>query len=402
MVIFAKYSNERRRSLRIRTEILEEGGSRKIRKTAADPEAWKHIEMIYERFLWLEKEFAGTIFRVNECEMCSGGITFPWLEGETLEEVLDRLLFRHDIQGVTEKMQQYFEVLTAEDTLEEFTVTPEFEQIFGSVSFERSQKSRKVSDIDMIFSNAICCKEGYELIDYEWTFDFPIPVNYVVYRCLYYYILGNAKRDELTGRELYRHFGISRQEQEQFARMEQRFQSYILGGYTPVWKLYDDISDGVIDVLPQVAKESSAQNCRTVEVYYDDGRGFGTWNWKKFRVPQGKVSLEIPVPEGTKTVRMDPYGAECVVRMEKLLLNGEQTAFTSNGTRADNGDFIFDTEDPQILCEVNRGGILHAEFYAEPLDGLCREMILNQHGKIRWMEQTKAWRLYRKLKGTRQ
>ena len=38
-------------------------------------------------------------------------------------------------------------------------------------------------------------------------------------------------------------------------------------------------------------------------------------------------------------------------------------------------------------------------FRAEPIDGLAREVLLNQSGQLAWMEQTKVWKAYRKLKG---
>ena len=36
--------------------------------------------------------------------------------------------------------------------------------------------------------------------------------------------------------------------------------------------------------------------------------------------------------------------------------------------------------------------------YADKLTGLVRETVLAQNGRIRWMEQTKAWKLYQKIK----
>ena len=37
----------------------------------------------------------------------------------------------------------------------------------------------------------------YYLIDYEWTFDFPIPVKYVIYRIIHYYIECNSIRKKI-------------------------------------------------------------------------------------------------------------------------------------------------------------------------------------------------------------
>jgi hypothetical protein len=279
-------------------------------------------------------------------------------------------------------------------------MTPEFVEVFGKMEFAGGQKCRRISDIDMIFSNVIRTADGPELIDYEWTFDFPVPLAFLRYRCLYYYILGNAKREKLKEAGLYEQFGIDPAMQKQFAAMEQQFQKYMLGSYCPVWKLYAEISDGVIDVLPLTDRESRARVRRSVEVYFDDGRGFGTWNWKKYRIPQeGRVTLQIPLPEGTHCVRLDPSTERCILRIESLRQNGCDLPYTTNGVPARNGDVIFDLPDPQIYFEVTGNTAVEAVFFAEPLEGLSRELILHQHGRLRWMEQTRVWRLYKKLKG---
>ena len=433
MIIFTKYSNERRPELRIRTDIIKkEDGTKCIRKRAASGQAWEHVQKIYERYLWLERDLRGTSLKVNQCSTCKDGVQFPFLEGRTLEEKLDELLYKKKTDELVQEIARYLEMFAgdcvkkaslekrdSEDDVDEkeimskdsgadktefaeFRMTPEFKAVFGETSFSQVQYCRKVSDIDMIFSNAIESGDGYELIDYEWTFHFPVPVKFIVYRCLYYYVLGNTKRDELIGENLYERFGISEEEKEQFAKMEQNFQAYILGDYTPVWKQYDDISEGVIELSSMLEQAGEQKKLRTAEVYFDDGRGFGTWNWKKYGVQEnGTTRLEIKLPAGTKQVRLDPCSCRSVVRIEKLTQGGKKLTYTSNGAAAPNGDLIFDTEDPQIIFAVEGTSSVKVAFRSEVIGGLGREVLLNQQGHISWMEQTKAWKLYQKLKGTR-
>lgn len=408
MIVFSKYSNERAPQFRIRTDILvrEEGARQawseaKVRKSPFTPEAADHVRGIYGKYRKLSADLEGTGLSVNRCELRDGAAEFPFLEGETLEERLDGLLKRRKTEELKEEIHRYFSMFSQGRV--PFAETKEFRQVFGSVSFREPQKCRAVSDIDMIFSNALAAGDGYELIDYEWTFDFPIPVKYLQYRCLYYYILGNSKRDELTRGNIYREFGISREEQAQFEKMEQNFQAYMLGDYTPVWKLYDEISQGVIPVQPLVKKESADKRERGVEVYFDDGRGFGAWSMRRFTAgpdEEGRISLRILLPEGTKNLRVDPCGHRSIVRMERLRQGGAKLGCRSNGSRADNGDFIFDTEDPQFYITPLEGSGEPVEimFRTQRMEGLCREVVLNQHGKLRWMEQTKVWKLYRALR----
>lgn len=485
--LYTKYSNERRHNFRIRTDIRQDAdGTRRICKLAADEEALDYVRKLHEKYLWLRDDLAGTGLTVNECELRGDQACFPFVEGRTLEEKLDGLLARGRIRELAEEITRYFDMfVSARDNafadltrgggqrkeagslhwqgdngsagVHEFRVTEQFQTVFGSVRFTQPMMCRAVSDIDMIFSNAIECGDGYELIDYEWTFDFPIPAKFIEYRCLYYYIYGSEKRGCLAqkcltpagvggkgrssfneaepgavgedrihrssfdetepdtvgentvlrgeaqnsadGIDLFTYFGISEAEREQFAQMERSFQQYILGAYTPAWKLYDEISDGVIPVMPLVERESTRRRRNKIEVYFDDGRGFGVWNCRKYCPAQeGRASLEIALPEKTTVTRVDPCGERCIVRILELTQDGHSLTWRSNGAVADNGDIIFDTEDPQIIFDTPYGGPVKFSFLTEPLDGLARELVLNQHGKLRWIEQTKVWKAYRKVK----
>lgn len=481
--LYTKYSNERRHSFRIRTDIRQDAdGTRHIWKLAADQEAKDYVQKLYEKYLWLRDDLAETGLAVNECELRGGQAYFPFVEGRTLEEKLDGLLALGKIAELAEEIARYFAMFAPDrenafagsvqennqvnnaDSLHcpgnsvsadgivsdnddkerlyrrdgmvfghecEFRMTEQFQMVFGNVQFAQPMLCRAVSDIDMIFSNAIECGDGYELIDYEWTFDFPVPVKFVQYRCLYYYIYGSEKRSCLAQKclmlsdgktrgsvesgavgkdktskdednyrvDLFSYFGISESEREQFAQMERCFQQYILGTYTPAWKLYDEISDGVIPVMPLVERESTRRHRNKIEVYFDDGRGFGAWNCRKYCPAQeGRASLEIALPEKTLATRVDPCGERCIVRVLELTQEGHSLTWRSNGAPADNGDIIFDTEDPQIIFETPYGGPVKFSFQTEPLGGLVREMVLNQHGKLRWIEQTKVWKAYRKVK----
>lgn len=412
MVIYTKYSNERRKEFCIRTEIaVDEQGRKNVRKLAAFREAAAHVRSIAEKYRLLVEDLDGTGLRVNSCKLSEAdgeqeakgraavAVCFPYQEGCTLEEELDGLLKKGKAEELLRAIRQYFAMFY--EGAVAFEETEEFRQVFGAVEFSRPQPCRRISDIDMIFSNAIHTDEGYELIDYEWTFAFPVPVRYLRYRCLYYYILGNTKRDVLVHQNLYELFDINEEERAQFEKMERHFQAYMLGEYKPLRALYGDISEGVIAVQPLVQKQNRRLRAmRTVEVYFDDGRGYGTWNFRRYQVePEGRVSLRIELPEGTKALRIDPCAARSVVRVERLAQEGKTLDFRTNGAAAPNGDLIFDTEDPQLLIDVLPGsGAVEITYRAEPVGGLTREVLLNQCGRIQWMEQTKVWKAYRKLK----
>ena len=407
MIIYTKYSNERRREFCIRTDIrVNDAKEIYVCKLPAFPEAKDHIRGLRAACQGLQADLAGSGLTVNTCTLETepdGSIAahFPFCKGWTLEEKLDTIWKKEGEEALIEEIQRYFSMFA--DTKEPFEETEAFRQVFGTVQFTRPQYSRSISDIDMIFANALETEMGYELIDYEWTFAFPIPVRYLLYRCLYYYTLGNANRDALVQRNLYEVFDITEEECRQFAAMERQFQAYMLGDYIPVWQLYDCISEGVLPIRPMIEQGGARERAmRIVDVFFDDGRGFGTWNATRYQVaPGSRVSLRIPLPDGTKALRIDPCAARSVVRVESLTQGKESLSVSANAAMAPNGDYIFDTEDPQLIISGLPHGTEPVEitFRAEPIDGLAREVLLNQSGQLAWMEQTKVWKAYRKLKG---
>ncbi len=407
MIVYTKYSNERSRAFCIRTDIrMDDAGRKYVCKLPAFPEAGAHIRGLERAYQGLQEDLAGSGLTVNACTMATepdGGIVarFPFCTGRTLEEKLDAIWKKEGEAALIEEIRHYFSIFA--DAAEPFSVTAAFGKVFGDVQFTRPQYSRGISDIDMIFANALETAAGYELIDYEWTFDFPVPVRYLLYRCLYYYTLGNANRDALVQRNLYEVFDITEEEQEQFAAMERKFQAYMLGDYTPVWQLYDSISEGIFPVRELIEQEGQKKKAmRMVDVFFDDGRGFGTWNCTRYQIAQGsRASLRIPLPDGTKALRIDPCAARSVVRVESVTQGGTALGISANAAVAPNGDYIFDTEDPQLIISGLPHGTEPVEitFRAEPIDGLAREVLLNQSGRLAWMEQTKVWKAYRKLRG---
>ena len=79
MIIFTKYSNDRDRTLRIRTDILEEEGVLRVRKSAAHPAAADHIRGIIRHGKALSEFLAGTGFVPNACAEEDGAAVFPFL-----------------------------------------------------------------------------------------------------------------------------------------------------------------------------------------------------------------------------------------------------------------------------------------------------------------------------------
>jgi GT2 family glycosyltransferase len=114
----------------------------------------------------------------------------------------------------------------------------------------------------MIVGNAFVTEDGFTMMDYEWTFDFPIPVNYVIFRILHFYIYGSTKRTMLHTQNLYGRAGLDREEVRQYEKMEEHFQQYVLGNHVPLRFLYPEMNPGCIDFRSEKCREKVREVCR--------------------------------------------------------------------------------------------------------------------------------------------
>lgn len=407
-ICYTKYSNERDERFRIRTDIWEdEKKLRWVQKLPMGEPAKEHVQSLMQKEERLGKLFAKTPYEVNRLTRADGEERLEYLYGKSLESLLDERLEEGDIQGMKELMSAYFAPLLGHRDLAEFEKTREFEQVFGSAQGLEGMRALPVADIDMIFSNAMVKEDGWQLIDYEWTFFFPIPVKFLVYRCLFYYIRGNAKRLCLEQEDLYGFFGIQINEREQFENMEESFQRYMLGDHIPIRMLYEDISEGMIYMEPVIQKSFADRRKRRLQVFYNRGGGYGETDSRTFPVEEGPAALEIPIPSGVKSLRIDPCSESSLLHLKKLQADEKDLSFACNGICVGENLYAFETEDPQLEISRLPAGTkkISMEFQVEFLRGIALDVVRSQHNsivnkqeKIRQMEGTKAWKINEKLR----
>ncbi len=100
--------------------------------------------------------------------------------------------------------------------------------VFG-MTFEDISCST-VTDLDLIAQNVIRGNDGkVSVIDYEWTFDFPIPADFVVYRMLFFLKPGHFGAAGLSFEKLCERYGISEKAAYIYSHMEEEFQKYVSG-----------------------------------------------------------------------------------------------------------------------------------------------------------------------------
>ena len=374
-IIYSKFSNDRRDEYAIITNILKDAdGNRYIEKLAAKDAGQQHIDKLSDWEKKLKEEYSATGISPNELVEMDGKKYFRYVNGTALDMILDRYLRAGDIYKVMSVLGQYIDLIMKVHDDIDFEMTEAFESVFGRVSLPEHMRSARVTNIDMVTENLIICTEpaqdltsintddifanDCQMIDYEWTFDFPIPAHYVIYRILHYYMETKAERAILKDMDLYEKFGLTNAEIDTYGEMEAHFQSYILGDMHPLWQLHASIVKPAVPVASIESSLKYATGQISLEVFYDFGEGIKPEDSVLYPCqvgPEGFAIIRIPV-NGAKIIRLDPSSRPCVVTIRdvkgKYAKRGNYpVSYHTNASLERNGVYVFGFDDAQIYFE---------------------------------------------------
>ncbi|MCM1241342.1 MAG: class I SAM-dependent methyltransferase [Roseburia sp.] len=364
-VQYVKYSNDRADEFKIKTLVTSGKDQnaagetvKTIEKHALSKGAQTHIRNIRHAYEKLCRRFDDGKLMINRCALrqeddenvCA---VLEYLEGRTLEELLDECLERNDMDK--------FHAL--------------FDEYLQAVSYHEDMA---VTDYDLIFANILITDDGkWHVIDYEWTFEKQVNTKEIAFRAIYCYLLESEKRNKLNLDFILQRLGIAELDAEQYRQQEMKFQKYVTGKRMSMAEIRDAIAQPVYALANLPLLPPGARWKERVQIYEDVGEGFTE---ERSYYPEGeslseeadgKCHLQLSVKGGRKALRIDPCSDYCIVRVEEIKWNdivlfGEgikgKTAKSSsketqikitddiytNGICIGEGVYAFDTEDPNI------------------------------------------------------
>lgn len=453
--IYVKYSNERAEEFSTRTEIRKlASGEKTVRKLPESVQSTAFVKQMHQHYQSLTELYQNSPVRMNRCDKQTEGVSFEFCEGRTLEELLDDKLAKGEVRQAEELLLSMTEILRAAAS-EPFVLTDAFRTVFGEAAFGRELLCPVLANIDPICSNLIQKGSEWEMLDYEWSFSFPVPVDYQVFRMLHYYLYTSTSRQALAERQLFGKAGISEEERTVFEAMEKHFQSYIRGSRVPMRDMYDSISPGVLLDMKQIAALQRKADSRKIQIYADRGADFSEADSWHLNTENGYFKGKIALAESIRRLRIDPCEENCIVELiEYSFESGSETReipVICTGRRIHEHTFYFGDEDPYFLLEVPKGqkqirlemkisylgrGETHpaaqllkerdalqntldgeraaaeekersSRGFQEQADRNKREImelkkeLAHLQEKIRQMEHTKVWKAYSRIKGNK-
>ena len=232
-LIYTKYSTDRNKKLAIRTDrLIDDKGVEAIKKVALFDEGVAHLEHMVDMSVKLQERY-GERIKITKSSLDGRVLSNEFVIGKSFYSHFEELVDTKDINRIKEELNNYRDTIYySTKGLDEFSLTPEFIEVFGEEKelLDANLHSSFVTDIDMIFENIIVSDPGqWQLIDYEWTFDFPIPQEYMLFRTMWY-LYNNTPIDNLIPwHETVEWIGISNDIEKCFRSMEEHFQSYVVG-----------------------------------------------------------------------------------------------------------------------------------------------------------------------------
>ncbi|GAA6409243.1 hypothetical protein K040078D81_33600 [Blautia hominis] len=389
--IYSKFTKERDRRFQIETAIyVTEDGKKAISKRALLPEGQEHIDNIYQNYQYFKEQ---GICLLTPCRMEHKAVFFDFVTGDSYYTQILQALENKDqdrLQLVLEKYKDIFETMYPAQT--PFEKTESFVSVFGNIDIPSEMSAVKKLNIDLTFDNLVENGENTIILDYEWIFDFPVPVKFSIYRALFAIALKHkaALNKLMTEDELFEYFNISIEERKIFAQMNDGFMFYVEGKDYSYSRTLNQYKQEVYYFDEEMKTEPSY-----AQIYLDRGMGYSEENSRMFPIlkEQREVELEMTLDplHMPREIRIDPLNTSVMIRMiymeadttegiRKITI--EQTEQNAN-TCAGN-DLVFKSSDPQILLRVLEGEqwtsirikyeILFSELKnAEPYLQLCKK-----------------------------
>lgn len=225
-IVYAKYSRMRKEEYRIATIISKNKEGYKVCKKPLNDKAKMHIEKLGKC----------NIKSIANVDLIHGNIEgeqywTKFIEGKQLDIYFYK--YRNNIPEFINRVKNiidsYFTVSDIETV--EFTITPEYEKLFGK-SYVKNSRCFKFTNVDMIFSNLFLQEDGKIFcIDNEWIFNFPIPLEYALWRAVVHlyarYI--SYLREYISKKDFLIAVGLNVENFAIYEEMEREFQKNILG-----------------------------------------------------------------------------------------------------------------------------------------------------------------------------
>lgn len=300
-ILNVKYSLDRNEEYQIKTIIYEKMNIKYVCKEAYSHKALGHIQRIFYNF----KLLSSLKMNIVDSKLEGNKIEFPFIEGINFAQVLLEDIKNKNKTSLEKNLLNYKELLFNEELIP-FNTSTEFVDLFG-VHGNIKAESHVISNIDLNFENVILNQNQFHIIDYEWVYEFPIPLEYVMYRAVtQFFVRYNSQIiDFISLQDVFAILEISTDMLNTFNKMEKNFIKKVANGWVKQRTSYSKKIISKYDLLDKYF-EDSQKELNQIQLFWTDKEEFLESKSNFFAV---KENAEIEYDLSDKFVskiRIDP------------------------------------------------------------------------------------------------
>ena len=228
--IYVKFNSYRKPEFNLTTEIWGEKGKYFVYKIAQNKKARNFVQDIYDTYIRLSE--LDLPFKVNKCHFIDEDtLKFDYIQGKTLLKNLERTV-KINNRKKFKKVLNDFESLLNRLPSKRGKLDKDFCSFFECPKGDAEYDLISTGLLDLTLDNIIKNnKDEMFLIDYEWSFDFSIPREYLLFRAIFnsFVSLKPIMSDNFDFDSITSNYGIDRKKLEKYFEWERNFQLYVSG-----------------------------------------------------------------------------------------------------------------------------------------------------------------------------
>lgn len=349
-VAYVKLSSNRNKRFRIATQFNQ--GKQWSYKKALTPDASLHLEHMFKAKI---NNYGNHSIQNVACDWAGKKLEFPFIHSKTLEEWLMKSWRKNGWDGLRKELIQFRDLLYLGKLVRGDSSTTEFELVFGIQKVDQHLRWSDNTNVDLIAKNVFVENEKHLVIDYEWQFDFPIPIEFSFWRMVRQFLQDNSLLSKTVKSWYLDVVEVSEQTEQCFFSWEKAF----IENYVGVNDLFDLSKDNVtVDVERAVNQQNEERNLSST-LFFDYGEGFSDSFIERGNAihTEGGFSVFFSGKSLRSALqfRWDPLeGHACKIIISSIETDGIlQNISSINAERKEEetNEYLFYSYDPQFLIE---------------------------------------------------
>lgn len=238
-IIFSKFSRERKSEFAISTVIVDDDfNNRKVIKRSLTEDSKVHINNLLVNYGLLQLQYNQEDVYICKCDRLNDNeVAFEFIYGTRFDYIINNHIENKNYTALYNDIVMLKNLIYSVSNKIDYIPTKEFNTIFGDIELSNDYIAATYSNIDLITSNIIL-NDKINIVDYEWVFNFPIPLKYILFRAIFLHGKINLLSTEIKA-EIYEIADISKEEEAIFFNMEVNLQNYISGNINTIDSNYN-------------------------------------------------------------------------------------------------------------------------------------------------------------------